>query len=92
MPGFIRDYKGAFQQGHRIGRWQWTVFTIKCAFLFIALLIAFNSAQYALLFSTSLYESLTANEVRISSLVGIFLSLIVSFVPSILYLAKRIFR
>lgn len=51
-----------------------------------------NLAQYAFLFSTSLYESVTVKEVRISSLVGILFSLVISFLPSILYLARRVLQ
>lgn len=66
--------------------------TLKSAFMFITLLIILNLAQYAFLFSTSLYESVTVKEVRISSLVGILFSLVISFLPSILYLARRVLQ
>ena len=82
----------AFKKGHRIGLRQWILLTLKGAIMFIALLIILNLAQYALLFSTSLYESVTVKEVRISSLVGILSSMVISFGPSILYLTRRVLQ
>jgi hypothetical protein len=88
MLGFLSEYRGAFQRECKIGRKQWVLFTLKSALLMIVLFLAFSCGQYALLFFTSLYEYVTVDEVRVSSLIGIALSLLISFVPSILYLFR----
>jgi len=92
MQGYLRDYKGAFQRGCKVGWKQWIMFSLKSVFLFIALYLAFSCVQYALLFSTSLSEHVTVNEVRLSSLFGITLILLISFLPSVIYLVRLSFR
>ncbi len=92
MQGYLRDYKGAFQRGHKLGWKRWIMFSLKSVLLFIVLYLAICCFQYALLFYTSLYEHVTVNDVQLSSLLAITLMLLISAMPSIIYLVKLIFR
>ena len=92
MREFIRDYRGAFKPRCRMGLRQWILFTLKSLFLFVVLIILFSLAQYALLIFTPLSEHVTVSDVRISSLIGLFICLIISFMPSVLYLVRHVLR
>jgi len=94
MSEFLRDYKGAFRRSRYIGLGlrKWILFTLKSVLLFFVLCLVFSALQYAVLFWTPLFEFVTAPGVLISSAIGIVISLIVSFGPSVLYSIRNCIR
>jgi TRAP-type C4-dicarboxylate transport system permease small subunit len=90
MSGFISSYIGAFDRNSTMSIKRWIYFFLKSLLLFLLLLLAFFSVQYALITYTPLFEYVTVSGIKQSNVYGIILMLTVSFVSSVLHLVKII--
>ncbi|TDS92833.1 hypothetical protein EDF84_1125 [Erwinia rhapontici] len=90
MSEFISDYKGAFDRKSTMSIKRWIYFFLKSSLLFLLLLLALSSVQYAFIIYTPLLEYVTVSGIKQSNVYGIILMLTVSFFPSVLNLVKII--
>lgn len=92
MSEFVSDYKAAFTLKNVISLRRWVYFTLKSMLLFLLLVLLFSILQYMSIVYTPLFEYVTVPGIKLSSVYGLAIVLVVSFGPSVLYLIRMFIR
>lgn len=92
MSEFVSDYKAAFTLKNVISLRRWVYFTLKSMLLFLLLVLLFSILQYMTILYTPLFEYVTVPGIKLSSIYGLAIVLVVSFGPSVLYLIRMFIR
>ena len=88
MSEFLSDYKAAFKLKNVISLRRWVCFSLKSMLLFLLLVLLFTLLQYVAIVYTPLFEYVTVPGIKLSSIYGLAIVLVVSFGPSVLYLIR----